>query len=460
LKPAAASRPTTLALLVLACVVVSLASSLGAALGCRPARGEPDDLDGSLGEPERVAVAPRPVPVASDTQDCLALVGSDGWVYSWVGNETWGDLTGPLARRLYRPEPGWEVSDLTLSPHHEHPYLGVVEARTDGSGRDTRVTVVDLSTGEAARLLPAGDYTPTVTGLQWSSDGTRLLALGRHPLVLDLSSGPREARVSWDLRALSAADSEARRPLAAPDFSVVAFTRFYLSADQEEDLWVLEAGRDDPRRVTAGGLGAYPQVWLGAHPDGSDPDGPFDWLLVRLGAIGTGGGSPGALAAVDIRTGEVRPWSDDDAVAQHLALLDLGEGRALLGQHQAMTGADARVLWRCLREGTAIEVDELAGRLLGWALEAGTDGPRIVALASEPESGARELWLLGPDGEAERLGTFPAQTQVLPVGTLRGHAYAATVTAEADGRERTALLQVDTTTKEVREVTLWTAAGR
>ena len=80
-----------------------------------------------------------------------------------------------------------------------------------------------------------------------------------------------------------------RSPLFSDDGSKLAFTLFR-EDDGSENLWVMEVCSGTVRQVTDKGEGDYPFCWI----DNTT-------LLVRVGAISTGGGTIYSLATVDLK---------------------------------------------------------------------------------------------------------------------------------------------------------------
>lgn len=81
-----------------------------------------------------------------------------------------------------------------------------------------------------------------------------------------------------------------RSPLFSNDSSKLAFTLF--EREGPENLWVLDLEDCGVRKVTNEGAGDYPFFWV------DDTE-----ILVRIGAVSTGGGHVYGLAAIDLETG-------------------------------------------------------------------------------------------------------------------------------------------------------------
>ncbi len=383
--------------------------------GCRVQRGE--GMPGAPTGPEDltiVSAAAEPRPVVSDALGLVAFLSGDGHtVYLWApGNGVAAGPTTAEVRPVYTVDEGWSVRAMALSPSERQPYLALTEAFDQGSGAATRATVINTATGESRRILPNPGFSPPVSSLQWSADGRLLFVNGKPPLVLDIAGGAGD--ITWDLTAMVPDErSEARSPLLSPDFKVVAFTRFFLSAAEGEDLWVLGEDEGAADRVTTGNLGAYPVAWLGGAADGSKPDGPFDFLIVQTGALSTGGGLSRGPAVVDIKSKKIAEWypltgPGAGATTHRAVLLDLPGRRVLVNSFDAMTGRQARTVWRSLTDGAETEMADLAGRQIAGV--AGYPGGPVAAVvvARLQDSSGGEVWALDRQGSSRRL----AETQV------------------------------------------------
>lgn len=393
-----------------------------------------------------IKLAQDPPPVVSEGLGQVVFLSSDGRVFAWTvgkGDETPSD-TGLTIRvkPVFTADPEWSIRAMALSPDARRPYLALTETFRGGTGAATRVVVVNTTTGQARRVLPIPEFGPEVSSLQWSADGRRLFVDGKPPLVLDIEEDAAE--VTWDLTAMAPAgsDTEARRPLLAPDFSAAAFTRFYLSATEDEDLWVLREDESVADRLTAGNLGGYPVAWLGGAADGSKPGGPFDYLLVQTGAISTGGGgAPQGLAVVNVQTKTLTVWYGRPAPGQdqgegaaegppapagtgtgadrltfRAVLVDLPGGRVLINSFDAMTGENGRAFWRSLTDGAETEIPELAGRHVTTATRGHQESPAAVLLARQPGEVGYELWVLESSGPARKLAGVTTAIGGLPDG--------------------------------------------
>ncbi|RJQ09595.1 MAG: hypothetical protein C4551_03600 [Bacillota bacterium] len=377
-----------------------------------------------------VCPEPRPAPVSSGTLGLAAFVGTDGRVYVW---EAGAEGSAEVARPLHEPDEGWSVQALALSPAPSRPYLAVAEAFDQGSGAATRLVVVDTRTTVTWKALPNSGFTPDISLLQWSRDGRRLFAGGSLPLVLDVDAGTSE--VTWDLSAMAPPGSgtEARRPLLAPDFSVAAFTRHYLSGGLGEDLWTLGRDESAPSRRTAGNLGAYPVAWLGGAADGSELGGPYDFLLVQVGASSTGNGSPRGLAVVNVKTGEIEPLGrrgGENAGTEEYPdacgdccvplLVDLGKSRVLVHCFHVTAAREARTYWVTLDDGTWVPVTGLDGLRVTAAVEVAGEPGLTVLLAHGAGEAGSEIWVLDGAGNARRAAAIGERWDTHLVGSVPG----------------------------------------
>lgn len=405
--------------------------------GCRTApgggrSGNPRDLAGVQARGAAVAVAVEPLPVVSDALGLVAFVSADGRaIYVWEPADAAGSGTGNAAettvgaRAIYTIDSGWSVKTMALSPAAGRPYLALTEAFDQGTGQATRVTVIATTTGDYRRVLPNPEFSPTVTTLQWSADGRRLFADGRPPLVVDITGGGSD--IVWDLGAMTPdaksedAKSEARCPLLSPDFRQVAFTRFYLSETEGEDLWVLGEDEGSADRMTTGNVGAYPLTWLGGATDGSQPGGPYDFLLVMTGALSTGGGLPHGPAVVDLKTKTLTEWyplalPGGGERTHRVALVDLPGRRVLVNSFDAMTGERGTTVWRSLADGAETELGDLAGLQVGGAASGAGGSVAAVVLTRSANGGDAQVWALDEGGSCRRLADIPNQDGACLVG--------------------------------------------
>lgn len=461
-------------------LVMTLLLTLMAGLitsGCGP-RGERDtgDSDSGDGNPGNTAGAAaieflhHPGPVASAGLDLLAFVSTTGTVYTWSGG---------AARLLYSPPDGWAVVTMALSPSADRPYLALTERLATpgylvGAGSE-KVTIVNVNTATVYQAFPlaAGDATSAgytspceIYALQWSADGAELFVNGAVPLVLAI--GENAATVAWDLAVIRPSGTDIREPLLAPDFSRVAYSLFDLAADIEEDLWVLDrpapgAQASHPRRLTEGNLGGYPVAWLGSRTDGSDPRGEATCVLVQLGAVSTGGGTPTGLAVVNTKTGAIDTWYAMSNLVHRPIFVDLEAGRTLVSLFHSITGLDGRLMWRPL-DGASPEtvVPDLEDKLIGRLAVGLEDGSTVVlARQFDDESqGPWEYWLVTTGSSARRVGTAPEGADAYLIeGTVGGRAFIITVATDPSGVNRTQLLQVITEAGRVERVELTPGAG-
>lgn len=451
-------------------LVAALALSTLLAAGCGPGKdtggtGDPG-AGGSGTDPasgggigSSIGLRHHPLPVISQGQNLLAFVGDDGVVYVW---------DGATARGVYGPPDGNSVRGLALSPTTARPYLAVTEdTLTERGPIPTRVVIVDLVSGAEYQAAPLGSgspaHGPAVSTLEWSANGLELFVNGEAPMVLSI--GPEAATLAWDLADIIAEGSEMREPLMAPDFSRLAFSLFEQEPDDTgEDLWVADrpvsgisagdSGSALARRLTTGNLGGYPVLWLGTRADGSDPAGRQIHVLVRLGAVSTGGGTSTGLAVVNTDTGAVDTWYGEGNLVHRPVLVDLEGGWALIGLHHSMTGRDGRTFWTPLRgTGDETSVTALDDLIAGTAVQL-ADG-QVVLLARDPESGATGIWLVARDGSATQVGAPAAgEDAYLLEGTISGQAVVLTVATDAAGVSRCALNQIIAEEARVEAVVL------
>ncbi len=416
---------SSLAVLLALAILMAVGVTAAGVVGCRPGPDDDTAPDDSTGELVEVAVAAIPPPVTSDALGLVAFISGDGHTaYLWTVADPALDVNDAFltvkVRPVYEVDQSWSAQAMALSPAAIGPYLALAEAFDQGTGLATRVTVVNVATGEYRRVLPNPGFSPQVASLQWSADGKLLFANGKPPLVIDIAGGADD--VVWDLTAMAPdGKSEARRPLLSPDFSAVAFTRFYLSTDEGEDLWVLGEDEGSADRVTTGNLGAYPILWLGGAPDGSKPDGPFDYLLVQIGAISTGGGPTRGPAAVDLKTKELTEWYPMATAGARCWLvdaIDLKAGRALVTGFNAMTGREGTTFWRSLSDGAVTEIPQLDGLVVSSAVAGGSGALAAVAVAEHPDSRARQIWALGDGGTNRKLADTEAAENALVAGRV------------------------------------------
>ncbi|MDP2872133.1 MAG: hypothetical protein Q8P31_06300 [Bacillota bacterium] len=418
-----------------------------------------------------IGVGFHPMPVASAGLDLMAFVSTKGQVYVWAGTE---------AELVYTPPTGWAVAQLALSPDQGRPYLALTEGPRIPDSEAVRaenVTIVNVRTGAAYRAFPLarGDAVPEryaapqdVYTLQWSADGTELFLYGKSPLVLSVGQGAAAASVVWDLSAMLSAGGEPRAPLMAPDFSRLAYSVFDPSGDTEEDLWVIErpASSDNsppPRRLTEGNLGGYPVCWLGSRADGSDPGGEASCVLIQLGGVSTGGGTPTGLAVVDTRSGALDIWYPTGNLVHRPVLVAAERGRALVSLFHSITGRDGRLFWRPL-DGRSPEVivTALEDRMMGRVAVGLGDGSAVVLARQLGEGGEGpwEYWHVGSGATAEKIGTAPAGAQAyLLEGSVSGRALIVTVSTNA-GVSQAKLWRVLVDAGKVEQIELRTESGR
>ncbi len=359
-----------------------------------------------------------------------AFVSSSGAVYTWAVEDLKDDGESGLTARsdlVYTPPEGRTVLALSLCPVAGRPYLALAEGpaavgSVPGSGGNAdRVIIVNLGSGTVYDSMPNGPWRQ-VYDFQWSADGTELFVKGRPAAVLEV--GPAGARVSWDLGGLGAGGEAAREPLLAPDFSRVAYSLW--SSVDEEDLWVLDRGPGAaaPVRLTTGNVGGYPVAWLGGAADGSEPQGAR-YILVTLGAISTGGGTPSGLAVADAASGRLDVWYPEGLTAFRAVLVDPGGRSALVWSFNSMTGEGGRVFWRDPGTGVETPVPALDGlRVCGRAAAVG-DGKAVVLL-SRVDSPGYEVWWTAGDGSAGRVGTIEGDVNAYLLGEVGGRAFVLT----------------------------------
>lgn len=412
----------------------------------------------------------NPMPVASTGLDLLAFVSTKGQVYVWSGTET---------RLVYTPAPGLAVAHMAISPDPSRPYLALTEGPripdSEAIAAET-VTVINVRTAASYRAFPLakGEGVPEryaepqdVYTLKWSADGSELFINGAVPLVMAI--GDNTSTVAWDLGAIRVPDAEPRQLLLAPDFSRAAYSLFYLSADIAEDLWVLErpesaGGSSEPRRVTDGNHGGYAVCWIGSKTDGSEPNGEPARVLVQLGGISTGGGTPTGLAAVDTRTGELDIWYPEGNLVHRLVLVDVVRGRALVSLFHSITGRDGRLFWRPL-DGRSAEVivSGLDDKLVaGASVDVGNGSALVLARQSNDDGrGPWEYWVIGSGGATRRLGAAEKDVEAYLVdGTVGGHALVVTVSTDKAGASQVKLWRVLVDAGKVEAIELRAGSGR
>lgn len=398
-------------------VTALLIAGLTAAIlpGCR-AQPSGKTTDGR--DLEDVTMAAVPPPVASDALGLVAFVSGDGHtVYLWAPVEPAleaAERTVTVKARLaYTVDGGWSPKTMALSPSAGQPYLALTEAFDQGTGAATRVTIVNTATGDYRRVFPKPGFCPQVSSLQWSADGELLFVNGRPPLVVDIAGGAGD--IAWDLAAMAPDHkSEARAPLLSPDFKTVAFTRFFFSAAEGADLWVLGEDEGAADQVTTGNVGACPVAWLGAAADGSKPDGPFDFLLAE---------TPHGPAVVDIKSKRIIEWyalsAPEAGETTHRAVLvDLPGRRVLVNSFNAMTGQRARTVWRSLTDGAETELADLAGRHIAGAVGGPEGAVATVVVARLEDDSGSEVWVLDRQGSSRRLAETEGATNVCLVGQV------------------------------------------
>jgi hypothetical protein len=226
----------------------------------------------------------------------------------------------------YRPLP-------QLSPDHGY-LLGLV---------DGELTLAEFPAGEVNRTFRA-ESKHKVVGIAWSPSGDVFAYHTEHSepegrggiylahlngsteKISDLEPpdlGPREILWSpsgrylfWD-KPFSVYDRETgelfvrsdiddgfsfvRSPLFSGNESQLAYTLFESAGP--ENLWILDLGSGNTRQVTDEGEGDYPFHWI----DNTR-------LLVRTGAVGTGGGHISGLASINVETGDRTPVDVGSAV--------------------------------------------------------------------------------------------------------------------------------------------------
>lgn len=470
-------------------LIIALIAGTVLAGGCgfgRDGPGETGDpgTGGGTGDPgtgggaSTIGFAYHPRPVISEGQNLLAFLGTDGTVYVWDGSS---------ARPVYRPEDGHAVMNLAIAPAAAHPYLAVSEAPRTANDppftTPTRLTIINLGDGTHYRALPLDNSPsgsqagpPAITTLQWSADGGELFVNGEAPVVLAI--GAESATLAWDLAGVIPQGGEMREPLMAPDFSRLAFSLFEVVPDDTgEDLWIADrplsgasAGAGGPtavRRLTTGNLGGYPVRWLGDLPDGSDPGGRQTYVLVRLGAVSTGGGTSTGLAVVNAETGAMTTWFAEGNLVHRPVLIDLEGGWALIGLYHSITGRDGRAFWTPLRGGAdEAAIPALDGYQVGGPavlVDSGQGGQagqtrQAVLIARDPETGSTAYWLVATDGSAQRLGAPSASEEAyLLEGTMGGRAFIMGVSSGPDGASRSALYQLIIEETRVEAVSLQAA---
>lgn len=150
-----------------------------------------------------------------------------------------------------------------------------------------------------------------------------------------------------------------RSPLFSESGSQLAFT--LLEDDGSENLWVFDMDQGSIRQVTDGGNGDYPFFWVDDTT-----------LLVRVGAVSTGGGLVYGLASVDVETGSCTvvdidgssdrsPSLGPDAPSFHrihVARSVSPEGDRLIGESRSLAGDDSRIYLLDLASGQRVTLLE------------------------------------------------------------------------------------------------------
>lgn len=139
-----------------------------------------------------------------------------------------------------------------------------------------------------------------------------------------------------------------RSPLFSRDGSKLAFT--LLEDDGSENLWVMDLESGDIRQETEADEGDYPFFWMDDTT-----------LLVRIGAVGTGGGHIYGLAAVDLETDcrvlvDVDTPSSNGLGSRPLRRIHVVKGVSpgrdyLVGESRTGAGTESRVYLLELKTG-------------------------------------------------------------------------------------------------------------
>ncbi len=164
----------------------------------------------------------------------------------------------------------WSPRNDAFAYHTEHEEPG-------GSG-GVYLVKLDGSTQKVAALEPP-DMGPRQ--MLWSPCG-RYLFWDKPFSIYDRETG--RLLVREDI------DDHVRSPLFSENGSKLALT--LLKDDGSENLWVMDLDSGSIRQVTNAGEGDYPFWWMDDTK-----------LMVRIGAVSTGGGLIYGLAAVDLETG-------------------------------------------------------------------------------------------------------------------------------------------------------------
>ena len=214
----------------------------------------------------------------------------------------------------------WAPRSDAFAYHTEHEASGgsggVYLAKVDGSSE--RVADLEPPKLGSRQMLwsPCGRY------LFWDDPFT----------IYDRETG--ELLVRKDI------DDHVRSPLFSADSSKLALT--LLRDDGLENLWVMDLDSGSVRQVTDEGEGDYPYRWMDDTT-----------LMVRIGAVGTGGGHVYGLAAVDLETGsrvlvDVDEPSSDGLDGPWLRRIHVvksfsPDGDCLIGESRTGAGTESRI---------------------------------------------------------------------------------------------------------------------
>lgn len=203
------------------------------------------------------------------------------------------------------------------------------ECEEPGGSGGVYLTKLDGSTEKVASVEPP-DLGPRQ--MLWSPCG-RYLFWDKPFSIYHRETGELLVRRDIDDRY-----SEVRSPLFSEDGSKLSFS--LLRDDGSENLWVMDLHSGDIRQVTNAGEGDYPFCWVDDTT-----------LLVRVGAVSTGGGLIYGLAAVDVETG-ARELVDypscggpDDHPSRRINIVKgiSPEKNYLIGESRSADGTDSRI---------------------------------------------------------------------------------------------------------------------
>ncbi|MGE5579280.1 MAG: hypothetical protein ACM3WU_04465 [Bacillota bacterium] len=255
---------------------------------------------------------------------------------------------------------GWAPGGDAFAYHTEHSEPGgsggVYIARVDGSTEK-------LATLEPPKLGPRQ--------MVWSPCG-RYLFWDQPFSIHDRNTGETLIR-----KHINESYQCVRSPLFVEGGSRMAFT--LLEDDGSENLWVMDIDQGSIRQVTDADEGDYPFFWMNDST-----------LLVRIGAIYTGGGLVYGLASVDVETGS-RAVVDMDSSPSispdgppfrriHVVRSISPKGDRLVGESRSLAGDDSRVYLLDLASGQRVTLLEGETPDEGFAIAQALwmDGGRIL----------------------------------------------------------------------------------